>query len=187
MHARIRTLVGRLKDLPIDSSDDQQIALYALVCGALYSLARAEQLGYPGQAEGPGHAWFRLDEMKTFMTRMLVEGHPLHAGPWLAELYFTHAIFRADVAMERILRAVSHLGRTMAASDPGTPSSQEAFPSELLPIWSARARAVSEHGPWLRGELLDNPGLSFTDALAVMENLVCALEWLVRGRARDPG
>ncbi len=179
MNDRIKSLASRMKDLQLDPSDPQQATLYNFTIGAIYSLARAEQLGYPRQSQQPGRGGRRTEEVKTFITRMLVEDRPPEHGEWLAGFYFNDAIFRADVAFEHTLRYVANIGPTTPVGEIRREAARKRFPPELLTIWSKKARDGGSALKHRSLELLEDPGLSVPDAISVIENLVCAVEWIV--------
>lgn len=169
-----------MKDLEVSRSDPRQSSLYNLALGAIYSLARAEQLGYPRQSPEPGRVWRRLDEVREMILRMLVEDRPPQQGEWLAGFYFNDAILRLDLAFEHVLRYIGDLGPTAAIGEAREVATRKSFPPELLAIWSERGRKADNMLKHRSLEILEDPGMSFTDAVSVMENLVCALAWVVR-------
>lgn len=177
MNDRIKRALSQMKDLEVSGSDPLQSSLYNFALGAIYSLARAEQLGYPRQSQEPDWVWRRMEEAKGLVLRMLVDGQPPEQGEWLAGFYFNDAIVRLDLAFEHILRYVGNLGPTSAIREV---AARKRFPSELLTIWSERGRNADNMLKHRSLESLEDPGMSFTDALSVMENLVCALNWVVR-------
>ncbi|NGZ04283.1 MAG: hypothetical protein CV090_14680 [Nitrospira sp. WS238] len=169
-----------MKDLEVSRSDPRQSSLYNFALGAVYSLARAEQLGYPRQSQEPGRVWRRIEETKGLVLRMLVDGQPPEQGEWLAGFYFNDAIVRLDLAFEHILRYVGNLGPPAAIGEVREVATRKSFPSELLTIWSERGRNADNMLKHRSLEVLEDTGISFSDALSVMENLVCALDWVLR-------
>ncbi|HXF04739.1 MAG TPA: hypothetical protein VNM72_04910 [Blastocatellia bacterium] len=180
MNDRIKKALSQMKGLEVSRSDPRQSSLYNFALGAVYSLARAEQLGYPWQSQEPGREWRRMEEAKGLVLRMLVEDQPPEQGEWLAAFYFNDAIVRLDLAFEHILRCVGNLGPTAAIGEVREVATRKSFPSELLTIWSERGRNADNMLKHRSLEILEDPGISFTEALSVMENLVCALAWVVR-------
>ncbi len=168
-----------MKDLRLDRSDARQSSLYNFALGAIYSLARAEQLGYPGQSQESGRVWRRLDEAKEMVLRMLGDNRPPEQGEWLAGYYFNDAILRLDLAFEHILRYVGNVRPTAAIGEVREVALRKRFPAELLAIWSERGRNADNMLKHRSLEVLEDPGISFTDALSIMENLVCALAWVL--------
>ncbi len=169
-----------MKDLAVSRSDPRHSSLYNFALGAIYSLARAEQLGYPQQSQEPGRVWRRMEEAKELVLRMLGEDRPPDQGDWLAGYYFNDAILRLDLAFEHILRYVGNVGPTAAIGEVREVATRKSFPPELLTIWSERGRNADNMLKHRSLEMLEDPGMSFTDALSIMENLVCALAWVVR-------
>lgn len=180
MNDRIKRALSQMRDLQVSRSDPRQSSLYNFTLGAIYSLARAEELGYPGQSQESGRVWRRMDEAKEMALRMLGEDQPPERGEWLAGFYFNDAIVRLDLAFEHILRCVGNLGPTAAIGEVREVATRKSFPSELLTIWSERGRNADNMLKHRSLEVLEDPGISFTDALCVMENLVCALSWVIR-------
>ncbi|MGE3151997.1 MAG: hypothetical protein AB7G48_11535 [Nitrospiraceae bacterium] len=180
MNERIKRALSQMKDLEVSRSDPRHSSLYNFALGAIYSLARAEQLGYPRQSQEPGRVWRRMEEAKEMVLGMLVEDRPPQQGEWLAGFYFNDAILRLDLAFEHILRYVGDLGPTAAIGETREVATRKSFPSELLAIWSERGRKADNMLKHRSLEILEDPGMSFTDALSVMENLVCALAWVAR-------
>lgn len=180
MNDRIKRALGQMKDLEVPRTDPRHSSLYNFALGAIYSLARAEQLGYPRQSQEPGRVWRRMEEAKELVLRMLVDDQPPEQGEWLVGFYFNDAIVRLDLAFEHILRYVGNLGPTAAIGEVREVATRKRFPSELLAIWSERGRNADNMLKHRSLEMLEDPGMSFTDALSVMENLVCALDWVVR-------
>ena len=179
MNDRIKRALSQMKDLEVSRSDPRHSSLYNFALGAIYSLARAEQLGYPRQSQEPGRVWRRMEEAKELVLRMLVDDQPPEQGEWLAGFYFNDAIVRLDLAFEHILRYVGNLGPTAAIGEVREVATRKSFPPELLTIWSERGRNADNMLKHRSLEVLENPGISFTDALSIMENLVCALAWVL--------
>ena len=179
MNDRIKRALSQMKDLEVSRSDPRHSSLYNFALGAIYSLARAEQLGYPRQSQKPGRVWRRMEEAKEMALRMLGEDRPPEQGEWLAGFYFNDAIFRLDLAFEHILRYVGNLGPNAAIGEVREVATRRTFPPELLAIWSERERNADNMLKHRSLEVLENPGISFTDALSIMENLVCALAWVL--------
>ncbi len=168
-----------MRDLQISRSDPRQSSLYNFALGAIYSLARAEQLGYPGESQESGRVWRRMDKAMETVLRMLGEDRPPEQGEWLTGFYFNDAIFRLDLAFEHILRYVSNVGPTAAIGEVREVATRKRFPPELLAIWSERGRNADNVLKHRSLEVLEDPGISFTDALSIMENVVCALAWVL--------
>lgn len=179
MNERIKRALSQMKDLEVSRSDPWQSSLYNFALGAIYSLARAEQLGYPRQSQEPGRVWQRMDEAMETVLRMLGEDRPPQQGEWLAGFYFNDAILRLDLAFEHILRYVGDLGPTAAIGEAREVATRKSFPSELLALWSERGRKADNMLKHRSLEVLEDPGISFSDALSIMENLVCALAWVL--------
>lgn len=179
MNDRIKRALSQIKDLQVSRSDPRHSSLYNFVLGAMYSLARAEQLGYAQPSQEPGKVWRRMEEAKAVAVRMLVEDRPPEQGEWLAGFYFIDAIVRLELAFEHVLRYVGNLGPTAAIGEVREVATRKSFPPELLTIWSERGRNADNMLKHRSLEILEDPGISFSDALAVMENLVCALAWMI--------
>jgi len=179
MNDRIKRALSQINEWRLDPSDARQSCLYNFVLGAIYSLARAEELGYPHQPQEPGRVWRRMEEAEMLVARMLVEDRTPERGEWLAGYYFNDAIIRLDLAFEHILRYVGNLGPTAAIRDVREEATRKSFPPELLMIWAERARSADNMLKDRSLELLEDPGISFSDALVVMENLICALAWVM--------
>lgn len=180
MNDRIKRALSQMRDLRLDRSNARQSSLYNFALGAIYSLARAEQLGYPGESQESGRVWRRLEEAKEMVLRMLVDDRLPQQGEWLAGFYFNDAILRLDLAFEQVLRYVGNLGPTAAIRDVREEATRKSFPPELLMIWAERARSADNMLKHRSLEVLEDPGVSFSDALVVMENLICALDWLIQ-------
>ncbi|MEK6804908.1 MAG: hypothetical protein AABZ34_19940 [Nitrospirota bacterium] len=185
MNDRIKRALSQMKDLQVSPSDPRQSSLYNFALGAIYSLARAEELGYPRLSQEPGRVWRRMEEAKELVLRMLVEDRPPEQGEWLAGYYFNDAIVRLDLAFEHILRYVGNLGPTAAIGEVREVATGKSFPPELLAMWSERGRKADNLLKHRSLEILEDPGMSFSDALAVMENLVCALAWVLHNQSPE--
>ena len=166
--------------LQVDPTAPEHATLYNFVVGAIYSLARADQLGYFHQSREPGIGWQRAEESKTLMTRMLVEDRPPERGEWLAGFYFNDAIFRMDVAFEHILRHVANLGPGEEIRVVSNRAEQGGFPPALHEIWSKHAREADNRLKHRSLVFPEDAGISPDAAIAILENLVCALEWALR-------
>lgn len=178
MNASIKRLASRIGDLGLLLADAQQATIHNFSFGALYALAKAEELGYENQTHGSGELWRRTEDVRTLSTIMLTEDRLPEQGEWLAEFYFNDAIFRADVAFQHLLRYVATLGPEVPI-DKARETIPQQFPSELLTTWSEKGRKADSGAKDRSLIFAEQPGISFGEAVAVIENLICALDWIL--------
>ncbi len=178
MNDSLKRLASRIGDLGVLLADARQATIHNFTFGALYALAKAEELGYENQTHESGEVWRRPEEVKALSTRMLTEDRLPEQGEWLAGFYFNDAIFRADVAFQHLLRYVASLEPEVPLGK-ATENLPHQFPSELLTTWVEKGRKVDSGGKDRSLIFGEHPGISFGEVVAVIENLVCALDWIL--------
>jgi len=88
----------------VTPNNPQQSTIYNFAFGAIYAMARAEELGYTGHTRAPGVGMQRSREVKRRTAAMRNREQLPRSGEWLAGFYFNDALVRADVSYEHVTR-----------------------------------------------------------------------------------
>jgi len=93
----------RLKNL--SPRNDEEHRIFTFTLGAIYAAACAEILDYSETTEPtPGDL---VDQARQAVLDGLSEGELPYGGRWAAGFYFNSALFRTDVAFERLVRYIT--------------------------------------------------------------------------------
>jgi len=158
----IQDLAQRLKKLLPRNDEERRIFTFAL--GAIYAASWAEALGYSDTTE-PNAAEL-VDQARRPVLDGLAKGIRPHEGRWVAGFYFNDALFRTDVAFERLIRYVTRDYARVAAA-------RDVLPLNLYDAWNPiHEEAIGlKHYPH-RGRRTPHGEL-----LMSLDALVCGLQW----------
>lgn len=147
--------------------------------GALYALARAEELDYHRQNKTLGKSTRRTAAAAQLATRMANRGVLTWKGEWVAGYFYNDALLRADIAYEHILR---YRTGKKKANGPKllTKAISSGIPKDLLiPSWTRVRDEVNnlKHRSWEFGE---GPGIKLDEAIEIIRALINTVEWSLK-------
>ena len=177
MRDELKRLAARINS--VRPKDPQQATIYNFVFGALYALARAEELGFPTHGYGPGIGMQRSREVALRAIALKNLGRVPRTGHWLAGFYFNDALIRADVCYEHVTRFftkkkggdIHALIKWAAASG---------FPKDMLePAWRDIRDEVNnlKHNSL---EFAEGPIIGHKAAVSTISSLVAAVVWVLK-------
>ncbi len=157
----------------------EQETYFNFAFGALYALARAEELGYNHQNKTRGKSTRRSAAVAQVATRMAQRGVMTWKGEWVAGYFYNDALLRADIAYEHILRY-----RTGQKKANGPRLLKKAIDSKmpkslLIPSWTRVRDEVNnlKHRSWEFGE---GPDIELDEALGIIQDLIKTVEWALK-------
>ena len=177
MRDDLKRLASRIGS--VTPKDPEQATLYNFGFGAIYALARAEELGYTSHARAPGIGMQRSREVKRCATAMMGRDQLPRKGKWLAGFYFNDALIRADVSYEHVTRYFTKK-RNGNIDDLIKKALSRGFPKKMLePAWRDIRREVNK----LKHKSLrfsEGPIIDYGPALIAVSTLIDAVAWVLK-------
>ena len=163
---------------PVTPNDPQQSTIYNFAFGAIYALARAEELGYTGHTRASGVSMQRSREVKCLATAMKERDQLPTSGEWLAGFYMNDALVRADVSYEHVTRYftgdqngnITVLREKALAHD---------FPENMLVPWWQNIRNEVNTLKHNSLEFAEGPVMPYPQAIWAINGLIDAVVWVL--------
>jgi hypothetical protein len=165
----------------LNPRNEEETGLITFALGAVCCAVKAEQLGFTSQRD-PDHWKDRRSEVLK-IAQSLGAGGPLpHDGEWLANVYFNSALFRIDVAFERIARYVTQLNGHEGFQELLKRANKRGLSTSLLAPW-AKVRndvnALKHRNP----EALKRPTISPPELVDALDCLIRSVDWALKYKA----